>query len=303
MKAVGSLDRQKYIGGSDVAAILGISPWRTALETYEEKILPRKAANDPDRERVLTRGKRLEPYVIDMLAEETGFKIVERGRRYKHPDHPFIAAEIDFEYIDPGTGQVENGEIKTVSPFKAADWGEVQSDEIPVYYTAQSQHGMMVTGRSHTLYGVLIGADDFRLYRVDRDDEVISYIRQAEIEFWQRIQARNPPPPSNIEDVLRMYARDSGISIQATDAVAARVRDLKSTKLTIKELEAKADELKQEICLFMGEASTLMWGSKQLASWRSQETNRFDVDAFRLAHAKIAERYTKKSTTRVLRLK
>ena len=67
---VGNIDRQKYIGGSDVAAILGISPWKTALDVYLDKTTPRKEETDPGKQRVFNRGKRMEQYVIDLLAEE-----------------------------------------------------------------------------------------------------------------------------------------------------------------------------------------------------------------------------------------
>ena len=70
------LDRRKYIGSSDVAAILGISPWRTALDVYLDKTQPPVEEKlDPGRARAMTRGKRMEPYVIDLLAEETGLPV------------------------------------------------------------------------------------------------------------------------------------------------------------------------------------------------------------------------------------
>ncbi|MFU1925134.1 YqaJ viral recombinase family protein, partial [Klebsiella pneumoniae] len=69
-------------------------------------------------------------------------KIIGRGNRYRDQQHDFMAAEIDAE-----AASGENIEIKTVSPFKAKEWGEVQTDAIPVHYTAQAMHGLMVTGR------------------------------------------------------------------------------------------------------------------------------------------------------------
>jgi predicted phage-related endonuclease len=91
------MDRQKYIGGSDVAAILGISPWKTPLDVYLDKSQPRVETVDPARQRLFTRGQRMEPYVIDLLAEEEGICIVARGNRYIDPELPFVAAEIDAE--------------------------------------------------------------------------------------------------------------------------------------------------------------------------------------------------------------
>lgn len=152
MQNAGSMDRTKYLGGSDVAGILGISPWRTPLEVYLDKVQPRIKPVDPSKQKVFTRGQRMEPYVIDLLSEETGLEIIHRGNRYIHRDYGFIAAEIDAE---AATG--ENIEIKTVSPFKAKEWGEVQTDAIPVHYTAQAMHGLMVTGKQVCVFGVLIG--------------------------------------------------------------------------------------------------------------------------------------------------
>ncbi len=152
MQNAGSMDRTKYLGGSDVAGILGISPWRTPLEVYLDKVQPRIKPVDPSKQKVFTRGQRMEPYVIDLLSEETGLEIIHRGNRYIHRDYGFIAAEIDAE---AATG--ENIEIKTVSPFKAKEWGEVQTDAIPVHYTAQAMHGLMVTGKQVCVFGVLMG--------------------------------------------------------------------------------------------------------------------------------------------------
>ncbi|HCN3423990.1 YqaJ viral recombinase family protein, partial [Escherichia coli] len=110
MRNAGIMDRTKYIGGSDVAGILGISPWRTPLEVYLDKVQPRVKPVDPSKQKVFTRGQRMEPYVIDLLSEETGMEIVHRGNRYIHRDYDFIAAEIDAE-----AASGENIEIKTVS--------------------------------------------------------------------------------------------------------------------------------------------------------------------------------------------
>ncbi|MFU7797208.1 YqaJ viral recombinase family protein, partial [Pseudomonas aeruginosa] len=83
LASVGALDRTKYLGGSDVAGILGISPWRTPLDVYLDKVQPRTGPVDPAKQKIFTRGQRMEPYVIDLLAEETGLKIVGRGNRYR----------------------------------------------------------------------------------------------------------------------------------------------------------------------------------------------------------------------------
>ncbi len=298
-QAVGQLDRSTYLGGSDVAPILGISPWRTPLDVYLDKIQPRKEETDPGRLKVLNRGKRMEPYVIDLLAEETGLEIIRRGERYLDPDLDFIAAEIDAE---AATG--ENIEIKTVSPFKAREWGEEQSDEIPLHYAAQAMHGMMVTSREVCVFGVLIGGDDFRVYRIERDDVTIDAIRQKEIEFWSRIQARQAPEPSTVSDVFRLFGtKDSGLAVEASESLQADVIALKSLKDDAKRLGAQIDLREERIKLHMADASILTMNGKPVLTWKEQASKRFDQSAFKADQPELYEKFIKTVTSRVFRLK
>ena len=293
------LDRTKYLGGSDVAAILGISPWRTQLDVYFDKIQPRVESNDPARMKVLTRGKRMEPYVIDLLQEDTGLNIVRRGQRYIDPELPFIAAEIDAE-AESG----ENIEIKTSSPFKSREWGEQQTDEIPVYYTAQAMHGMMVHDAPLCIFGVLIGADDFRIYRVERDDETIAAIRAKEIAFWDRIQRQEPPEPSSVTDVLTLYGvKDSGTAIEANDAIETDYLRLKNLREDLKKLGAAAEEAEERIKVFMTDHAILTLKGAPVITWKTQSASRFDQAAFKAAQPDLYEAFKKTSESRVLRVK
>lgn len=293
-------DRRKYIGGSDVAAILGISPWRTALDVYLDKTQPPRTEEiDPDRQRVLERGKRMEPYVIDILTEEAGVSIARRNERHTHPIHEFIRAEIDAETEDG-----RNIEIKTVSPFKAKEWGEEQSDEIPLHYAAQAMHGLMVTGRAECLFGVLIGGDDFRVYRLDRDEETIAAIEREELEFWDRIVRQDPPDPSTVSDVIRLFGGgDPGLALEASEAIETDVHALKRLKSEAKEIEAAIALREERIKLFLGEASLLTRHGAPLLSWKAQESNRFNTTAFKAERPDLYKQYLKPTTSRVLRLK
>ena len=297
--AVGQLDRQTYIGSSDTAAILGISPWKTPLDVYLDKVQPRVEITDPDKLRVLNRGKRMEPYVIDLLAEETGLEIVCRNERYIDTEYNFLAAEIDAE-----AASGENIEIKTVSPFKAKEWGEQQSDEIPVHYAAQAMHALMITGRALCVFGVLIGADDFRIYRIERDDVTIAAIRAKEIAFWKRVQDRNPPDPSTVSDVFRLFGtHDSGTAIAANEAIQADVLALKSLNADAKILESLIALREERIKLYMGDAAILTMNGTPALSWKEQQSRRFDQTAFKAAYPDLFEQFTKVAANRVFRLK
>lgn len=293
-------DRTKYIGGSDIAAILGISPWRSPLEVYLDKTQPRKAdINTTDaKRRVLNRGIRMEPYVIDLLQEETGLEIVKRGQRYKDKELDFIAAEIDAE---AATG--ENIEIKTVSPYKSKEWGEQQTDAIPVHYTAQAMHGLMVTGKDVCVFGVLIGGDDFRVYRVERDNETIAAIREKEIQFWECVKNLTPPEAVNVNDVLHLYGEDKGSAIEANANVIDAFNQLRELETQSKFLKAQIDEAKERIQLFMQDSAILTIDGLPVATWKTQTTNRFNQSDFKSQYPDLFNQFIKTSSSRVFRLK
>lgn len=296
-QVIGQADRQKYLGGSDIAAILGISPWRTPLDVYLDKV-EGKQPEDPSKAKIFRRGARMEPYILDLLTEEHGVEIINRGQRYRDKTHDFIAAEIDAE-----AASGENIEVKTANQFASKNWGAEHTDEIPVYYTAQAMHGMMVREAPATIFPVLIGSDDFRVYRVERDDETIELIRAKEVEFWSRIEKRDPPPPSQVSDILRLFERDNGTSIEASDEIIEAVNLLKGVKKQIKLLESDKEELEDRIKLFLAEHSALRFGAQTLCTWKAQDTKRFDLELFRTKHPAIAEKFTKTTTSRVLRIK
>src|SRR5688572_26005494 len=215
-------DHAKFIGGSDIAAVLGISPWKTAVDLWLDKTAPRTAAETT---RVLRRGSRLEPYIRDMIASEHGLQIVASNQRYVDQAVPYFAAEIDAETIvDSPTGPehwVENVEIKTVHPFKARDWGDLDTDQLPIHYVAQAQWGLGITGRKTCRVFALIG-DDLRPYVVERDDETIEALRDKAAEFWTRYVLPKLRPPFDfansmtLDTLRRLYPGTDGSTVEAT---------------------------------------------------------------------------------------
>lgn len=206
-------DRTKFIGGSDIAAILGISPWKTAIDLWLDKTAPR--VEDGRNHAAKRRGTRLEPYIVDMIREEHGLNIVARNERYIDADVPYFAAEIDAETTD------ENIEIKTVHPFKSKEWGELQTDQLPLHYVAQVQWGLGVRRKERARVFALIG-DDLRPYVVERDDETIESLREKAAEFWTRYVLAKLRPPMDYADsktldtLRRLYPGTDGSTVEAT---------------------------------------------------------------------------------------
>lgn len=268
------IDRKLFIGGSDAAAILGVSPWKSEFALYQEKIGEYQEEITPAKQRIFNRGKRWEPIVIEMLVDELedrghDVQLIKRNERYVDPEHGFLAAEIDLELMLDG--EHVNGEMKTAHPFAAKDWGEEGTDEIPLYYTAQVAHGQMVTRRNKTIVAALIGADDLRVHEVCRDDELIDIIRGKEVEFWERIQRREPPQPTTAEDINRLYRIDAGTIMEADEELVDLIAEASNTKTNLKAAETRLDVLVTQIKARMGGTAVLMHNGQKLASWRSNK--------------------------------
>lgn len=301
---VGTLDRSTYLGSSDVAAILGLSPWKTPVDVFFEKIGQPKPI-DADKERLFRRGKRMEPVVLDMLAEERGVEITARGARYRDPMHPWMAAEIDAETIIDG--QVVNLEVKTVNGFAADAWGEMDTDEIPVHYAAQVMYGLMVTGRQRCIFAVLFGSDNLVTYEIQRDEETIDGIRAKAIAFWHdHVLAKVPPPPIVIEDVYRLMRRDVDIIAEASRDIVDAIAKYKSHRQMAKSYEDQADEIKFQIGKWLlGDGydtmptkkpkHVIVHGGEPLMTVSYQAQQRIDSDAVRRKHPAVAAECTKTS--------
>lgn len=295
-------DRRKFIGGSDIAAILGLSPWKTPLQLWQDKTMPAMPENnDPARLKVLNRGKRMEPYILDMARTEFGMDVIAVNERYQDAAVPYFACEIDAEAMDMVRGHI-NLELKTVHPFKARDWGDENTDSLPIYYVAQVQWGMGITGRPETDVLALIG-DDLRRYVVQRDDETIQALRDRAQSFWvQHVETLNPPAAASMSDVHNLFPRDTGASVEADTEAAMAVRELRALKDEAAAIEARIEGVEKSIKEAMGGAALLTLGGSKLATWKTQRTKRFDQRAFQAAHPALFDQFIKTTESRVFRL-
>jgi putative phage-type endonuclease len=248
-----SYDRRAYIGGSDIASIFGVSPWKTALDLYEEKTAETfvQPEIEPKREKLFRRGKKLEPWIMELLEEEHGINIFQRNQRYVDDEYSWMRCEIDFEFMHD-LGHC-NGEAKTVSPFAAKDWGEEGADEIPLYYCLQAMWGLMITmARPATLVAPLIGADDLRVYWVKRDEELIAEMRRRAVQFWtENVQKRIPPAPQNIADCNKLLFRFGGFACLADEQVTNDIRALKEVRKREREVQTEKGDLEMKIKRFL----------------------------------------------------
>ena len=89
-------ERQKGIGGSDVAAILGMSPWRTPYKVWEEKTTPiDETAEEDDDRPALYWGRVLEAPIRQAYADKTGRTVTKPAEAFVSSKYPFMRANLD----------------------------------------------------------------------------------------------------------------------------------------------------------------------------------------------------------------
>ena len=271
------LDRKNYLGGADVAAILGVSPWLSPFMLYQKKIGAFIEEITAAKQKIFDRGHRWEPIVVEMMVDELrerghDVEIITRNARYQDSEYPFLAVEIDVELMIDG--EEVNGEAKTVNPFALKDWGDEDSDEIPIYYAAQVMHGLMIKPRRKAVIAALTGFDDKpRIHWIQRDEEIIAGIRARETAFWQRIINRNAPDPETIEDVMWLYRTDNGSVIEADYDLAFLCNKLRNLKENAKNLDSDIELLATQIKSAMGDAAILIYRGKPLATWKNNKNS------------------------------
>jgi predicted phage-related endonuclease len=313
-------DRRSYLGGSDAAAIMGVGAYgRTPLACYRAKVGESVEVMDAEKRRFLERRKRWEGPIFEMLREEFDAEIVAINRRLVDPEFDFMAAEIDFEWID-SDGSIQNGEVKTVSPFafgERAGWGEAGSSDIPVHYAAQVMWGLMVTGRRTCIVGAMIGLDSFVFYRVERDEETIAAMRAAALDFWrEHVLKRLPPEPISLADVLSLTIKMVG-KPTALDATALEsMRKIKLIRDSKKAMDTEIEELEFLVFDFIRQAwalptteadqlptdnAILTFAGQPVGTWARQRGASLDQKRLKSERPEIVAAFTKEHFFRTLR--
>lgn len=303
-------DRSKRLGGSDIAAVIGKSPWRTKFDLWKDKTTPRI----PDQRPVTgpkKRGIRWEAVVGEMLveslqAEGHTVEIVRTNNRYEDATHPFLAAEIDWELRLNGNPEIINAELKTVHPFKAKSWGESGGDECPVDYVAQVQHGLGVTRRRTGILAALFGADELRTYLLPADDTVIAWLRQEAVAFWtNHVLANVPPEPQTIEDMLKRFPLDgTQPPLLADEELVIKVMRMRQIAAQIKALEGEGDVITLELMRAMKDCTSIvMPNGKDAVEWKLRSGSWFDETALKETHPKTYKEFVRKWEKRVFKLK
>lgn len=288
-------NRKSGIGGSEVAAILGLSPWRTALDVYLDKVGDGTPQVEHKRMR---RGSALEPLILAEFERRMGVEIDRlpySPEPLRSPLYPWMLANLDGRM---GSDTI----VEAKTSFSADGWGEDGSDEVPPYYQTQAAHYMEVTGANVCFLPALFGLDgldwrpvdqddgsviwtpqiaedaDFRIYTIVRDDAFIADLIEVERAFWHdHVLARVPPDPVTAADAKKLWPRDNGSRIELPDEIAAQVEYLKELRQEIKALEVRDKAICDALKIAAGEALTLSHNGIDLATYKWQKRREYTV--------------------------
>jgi predicted phage-related endonuclease len=215
-----SLDaaEMRMVGGSDVAAICGVSPYAGPLSVWLRIV---HGAQQPDNA-YTSRGRRLEPVVLDWYREETGFTQWSVDTvRLRDPSRPHLRGSLDACVRAPGG--VRPVEAKTANGEQARHWGDEGTDAIPVQYITQAQFylgfGREVGAVEDDVCDVpALVAGDFRLYCVRYDADLYGELLERVERFWvDHVLTKKPPEdaplPRDLEAVGWAFRRSDGKAV------------------------------------------------------------------------------------------
>jgi putative phage-type endonuclease len=293
-------DRKAFIGGSDIAGIMGMSDWATPLSIWAIKtgLIAEKDLSDV--EEVQT-GIDLEDYVAKRFMKATGLKLRRDERDFTHPKFPYMQAHIDRWIV----GEDALFEAKTTSAWNLKKW---DGDSIPQPYILQVMWYCGILKKSVGYIAVLIGGQKFRWKKIDFDQELFDKMVETAKYFWEEFVEKKVAPMASADDneemVSLLFPKSGENILKISDheaevlnqLVEERQGGIEQKKIVEKEL----DEIEAKLKLMIGSNEALESGTYR-ASWKSQDRSYADGD--KLKADNLWDKYSKTTSSRVLRTK
>lgn len=244
--------RKAGIGGSDAAKVLGMSKWGSPLDLYMDKTTT-TLPDEPDNWFQLDFGNLVEPLVRKWYAKATGYKVTNDTNMYRHPEYPFMLADVDFTAETP-TGEIIGGEIKTTSARGIDEWtaGVLGSGgRMPYQYEVQVRHYMAVLDINRFVVICVFGnhESDIVPVQVYRDLIFESQLIAAESEFWNNhVVPRIAPEGGISKETLALVRKEVGADASDEPLVLdATTSDLLDSFLTLKEQKKEAEKVVSDL--------------------------------------------------------
>ncbi len=294
--------RRSGIGGSDAAASLGLSFWKSPIELWEEKVLGKtqpKQDSEPMRW-----GRLLEPVIRDEFAKRTGYEVSVCRSMLQAPQWPWMQANLDglIEITGRGIGVFE---VKTAAAFKDSEWGSNDDSQprCPDAYALQVAHYLAVTGLEYAVICVLIGGNKLRWLTVERDVEFINSLVELERRFWQYVLTRMAPPVDGSTACAEMLSR----KFPKSNNVSPLILPTGADDWIQQYWQAKAEEdaagdrkrlAENRLKEVMGEHEKAVSPGGCQVSWKTVQSCRIDTARLKKEEPAILERYASTTSSR-----
>jgi len=299
--------RKKYIGASESAAIMGVNPYTSPSDIYYQRVHDIQ----PQMPEIATLGQALEPYILKRASADLG-TLTRNNRRRVHPNSPMQATVDAFRV---GCNEIVEAKLTHPFSFKKTQaspedrWGDPFTDQVPRYYLIQAQHQMHVltaqTGEPWDVcwIAVMIGIDEFRLYKVNRYQQLGDKIEQAINEFWNNyITPQVPPndPQGPSEDVLASLPRESGKITTIDAALVTAYMEASDAESQAKKSKTAA---KTRLITALGDAEIGKDTQGREVQYSLITTSRFQQKKCEEVHPDIIAKFTEPSSYRRLTVK
>ena len=287
--------RKSSIGGSDAAAVVGMNPWSSALTLYADKM---GLSKDKESSEAMRLGTDLEQYVAERFTETTGLPVRRDNFMYADDEYDFITANVDRKLMGINAGL----ECKTMGSFNGYN---LEDEEIPSHYFCQCQHYMMVMGYDYMYLAILVLQRGLYVIPIERDDEFIKSLREAEIKFWTtNVEKSIMPAPDGsdasldtLKEIFPKAMPNTEIAVPGLDHL---VKDYNAYRELEKEYKEKKSKVQAEICRRLG-TNEVGVGNDYGCSWKEQSRESVSPKKLKAKYPRIYSELVEVSKYRVFR--
>lgn len=238
------------IGGSDAAVIMGMNPYKSPYQLWLEKT---GQVDPPDLSgnQYVYWGTKNESNIADWFQEETGKKVKRLGT-LRSKEYPFMLANVDRTVVGENAGL----EIKTAGVRQYRKW---KDDEIPDAYYCQCLHYMAVTGADYWYIAVLLGGNEAKWKRIERNEEDIQHLIIAETDFWKLVETKTPPPVDGSDSCAAALSAqykggDPNFSVVLQSSAEDVIESLENDKAIMDALRKQITEKENRLKALLGNA-------------------------------------------------
>lgn len=279
--------RKMGLGGSDMAAVLGVSQWASPIDVWLDKTSDKI---DEKESEAMYWGTVLEDVVAKEFERRTGMKVRNNNFTLQSEEYPYLLANIDREIVGVDSGL----ECKTANAFLKGEWDD---DKVPNNYYVQCQHYMAVTGKASWWIAVLIGGNNFVYKEIPRDEEVINAIIEVGREFWHLVETKTMPAVDGSDAcsnaIKSMFPTSNGESMILDSSFEKTLIAWEQAKLDEQEAKDRRSELENAIKLEMGENEAATLGDWKITYKSSKPRESFDSKRFATDHPDMYTEYVK----------